>query len=267
MTRPDGTIPLFNDAFDDVAPSTRALVAYAERLGFAQTPLPHGPMLALPDSGYYRWTGQGFDLWADVGRLGPDYLPGHAHADCLGFELFADGRAVVVDTGVSTYEAGPMRARERGTDAHNTVLIGDSDQAEMWGAFRVGRRPDVTVLRATESEISAEHNGYARLGVRHRRTFSFDDGGVTIVDNLYWDRPTGATAVAHIHFAPGIHAVISGTVISAGPIKIELRGAKAQWLEKCEIARGFGAREPALRLAADFSEALVTRIERCASSS
>ena len=63
-----------------------------------------------------------------------------AIADFFSFELSLRGTRVVVDSGVSTYETGPMREYCRSTRAHNTVEIEGQDLVELWGAFRVGRR-------------------------------------------------------------------------------------------------------------------------------
>ena len=57
----------------------------------------------------------------DVALIGPDYLPGHAHADTLSFELSLFGQRVIVNGGTSRYGSGPERLAERGTAAHSTV--------------------------------------------------------------------------------------------------------------------------------------------------
>lgn len=263
MTRPDGRVPLFNDAAGDSEPTTAALDAYAARLGFPATPPPALGLAVLADTGYCRWSTRDLSLWAKMGRIGPDYLLGHAHADCFTFELFAGGRPAIVDTGVSTYDEGRVRAHERGTAAHNTVAVGEADLAEMWKSFRVGRRPDVTPLEVSERSVAASHDGYARFGVRHRRGFAFDAAGVTIEDHLSGARP----GIARLHLAPGIEPIVDGASVRAGPIRIHVENASGLRVERCEIALGFGERVPALCLGFDFSERLVTRIERCASSS
>ena len=76
----------------------------------------------------------------DVAPVGPDYLPGHAHADTLSFELSLFGQRVLVNSGTSQYEAGPERSRQRGTAAHNTVIVDGHDSSEVWAGFRVARR-------------------------------------------------------------------------------------------------------------------------------
>ncbi len=53
----------------------------------------------------------------------PSYQPGHAHADTFNFVLNIHNEPLIVDTGISTYEANETRLKERGTAAHNTVTV------------------------------------------------------------------------------------------------------------------------------------------------
>ncbi|WP_413889259.1 heparinase II/III family protein [Candidatus Aalborgicola defluviihabitans] len=74
----------------------------------------------------------------DVAPVGPAYLPGHAHADTLSFELSVSGQRVVVNGGTSRYGLGPLRLRERETAAHSTVEVAKQSSSEVWGGFRSG---------------------------------------------------------------------------------------------------------------------------------
>src|SRR5690606_4238812 len=104
---------------------------------------------------------------ADVGRVGPDYLPGHAHADTLSFELSLHGRRVLVNGGTSTYEAGPLRLRQRGTAMHNALEVDGQDSSEVWSSFRVARRAlPMNIRWADEGSVlvlEGSHHGYWRL--------------------------------------------------------------------------------------------------------
>ena len=203
MTHPDGGIALFNDSAFGVHPAPRRLVREA-----GWTPPDDAGGFALPDSGYYgARTRSGHYVICDAGPIGPDWQPGHGHADLLSFELSLRGARVVVDSGVSTYEAGPMRQYCRSTRAHNTVEIEGQDQAELWGAFRVGRRPRprnvVWTVLDDGFELSAGHDGYRWLPgrPRHSRSFAWrDDGRLTIRDHVDSDRPV--RSVARLHFHP-----------------------------------------------------------------
>ncbi|MFU8814854.1 MAG: heparinase II/III family protein [Pseudomonadales bacterium] len=141
---PDGRIPLFNDSAFGIAPTAAELSAYARRLfGYCYAGRACEPeLICKDDSGLYGVRAGGDMVLMDCGAIGPDYQPGHTHCDFLSYELMLDGRRVVVDTGVFEYAPGPMRDYVRSTRAHNTVVIDDDEQSELWGEFRVGRRAE-----------------------------------------------------------------------------------------------------------------------------
>jgi uncharacterized heparinase superfamily protein len=166
MSHPDGAIAFFNDAAWGIAPPNGALLAYASRLGIACGP-PSAPICHLPESGYVRMSAGDFVVLADLARIGPDYLPGHAHADTLSFEASFAGQRVFVNSGTSEYGTGTERQRQRGTAAHNTVVVEGRDSSEVWAGFRVGRRArprNVQVAQyADRLHVEASHDGYRYL--------------------------------------------------------------------------------------------------------
>jgi uncharacterized heparinase superfamily protein len=187
LCHPDGEIPLFNDAAFGMAPSPSALAAYAGRLGLSWPSPSTKEMEWLPDSGYARLGGPGVVLYCDAAPLGPDWQPGHGHADSLTWECSIHGRRVIVDPGTSTYAAGAERLRQRGTGAHNTVCIDGKDSSEVWSSFRVGRRARIT--RTSPSPIARElvaaHDGYSHIGIRsHARLWRLLDNGIEIDDEV-----------------------------------------------------------------------------------
>ncbi len=69
------------------------------------------------------------------------------------------------------------------------MCIGDADQALLYGSFRVGRTPRVTVnsidVSANGMDVSAFHDGYeGRFGVTHQRRFEANDDGLRITDSV-----------------------------------------------------------------------------------
>lgn len=207
MTHPDGEIALFNDSAFAIAPTPAALIEYADALAIP-APEPAGAGLHhLPQSGYAAATLGPAYLIADIGEIGPDYIPGHAHADTLSFELSLFGARFIVDSGCSTYVEGPERLRQRGTQCHNTIAIAGQDSSEVWGGFRVARRArpfDVSAMQQNDRiRISAAHDGYRRLrnGPAHRRQWCLSPGRLEIHDEL--DTGIGG-AVARLHFHPDV---------------------------------------------------------------
>jgi len=204
MTHPDGGIGLFNDAAFEIAPDYAVLAGYARRLAVPVAEKALGAVEALPDSGYVRLQNARAVMICDVAPAGPDYLPGHAHADTLSFELSLDGRRVLVNGGTSSYELNPERQRQRGTAAHNTVAIDSQDSSEVWGGFRVARRARPFNVRWGEEDgsiwLEGAHDGYRRLPGRviHHRRWILRLDGLTIEDRLEGRFHT-ASLFFHVH--------------------------------------------------------------------
>lgn len=214
MCHPDGEISLFNDAAFDIAPSVAELDAYARRVLVDELPTPAQlPLLHLKDSGYVRLAHGPAVTLVDVAPVGPDYLLGHAHADTLSFELSVAGQRVLVNSGTSCYGSSAERLRQRGTAAHNTVVLDGKDSSEVWDGFRVARRAYPVGLRigysadTTATEVQCAHNGYTHLPGKptHYRTWRMDAHGLTITDRLDGSKQC---AEARFHFHPDVKVQI-----------------------------------------------------------
>ncbi len=201
LTHPDGGIAFFNDAAMGVAPDNAELMDYAMRLGLQAPPSPSSKHLV--DSGYLRLELGTATLLADLARIGPDYLPGHAHADTLSFELSYGAQRVVVNSGTSVYGLGAERLRQRGTGAHSTVTVAEQDSSEVWSGFRVGRRARVTVYEVqttgVEMGFAASHDGYRALpgAPRHSRQAKLTQTGLRVVDQVSGNLPAQARYFLH----------------------------------------------------------------------
>ena len=53
-----------------------------------------------------------------------------------------------MNSGTSEYGLGEERQRQRGTAAHNTVVIDGENSSEVWAGFRVARRARARLLDA-----------------------------------------------------------------------------------------------------------------------
>ena len=171
-----------------------------------KTTKPAAAPIWLRDSGYIRLAAGPAVALLDVAPIGPDYLPGHAHADTLSFELSLFGQRVIVNGGTSRYGTGPERLAERGTAAHSTVRIDGADSSEVWGGFRVARRARpfaVQVISHPVQGVSAAHDGYRRLPGRpvHRREWRLTPERFSVVDTIEGGY---GVAVARFHLHPAI---------------------------------------------------------------
>jgi uncharacterized heparinase superfamily protein len=250
MTHPDGEIAFFNDAAIGIAPNLAALTVYAGALGIAAEESPRignpGRRRLLPGSGYLRAEAGAAVLLADVGEIGPDYLPGHAHADTLSFELSVFGQRVVVNSGTSEYGLGAERLRQRGTAAHSTVQIDDADSSEVWSGFRVARRarPLGRTLDGLDEAgekngtviLGCAHDGYLRLPGRpmHRREWRLTPGSLRITDRI--EGGFGG-AVARFHLHPAITAHGDGVF---GELKLS-DGHRIRWSASGGVVRIVGS--------------------------
>jgi uncharacterized heparinase superfamily protein len=236
---PDGQVPLLKDTAWDAAPAPQDLLAAgaiyfdepAYKRGddpglyslllfgtagsekFRQWPLNRESQgsRALVESGHYvmRGDASGEYLIMDVGKPCPDYLPAHAQADLLTYELSIEGQRIVVDSGVYEYAAGAWRDYFRSTRAHNTVEVAGENQSEMWSSFRVARRARPGRVfwqeRGGLVMLQGEHDGYCRqpVPVVHRRTMVYYQNHFwLVVDELKGKGQT--TADSYVHFHPNL---------------------------------------------------------------
>lgn len=218
LSRPDGTLHLFNDAAGGIAPGRAWLDALARSVLGDGVPVAAGTV-ALPETGYYGMvdTARGDRLLVDCGEPGPPYQPGHAHCDLLSFELDVAGVPLVVDAGVSGYDGDPFREYVRSTRAHNTVEIAGREQSEMWGTFRVARRG-----RALGARAAGDGDGFAFAGscspfwsrdVVHARDIRGGAGCWTVTDRV--SGADGAPLRSFLHLHPRWEVAVRDEVVVA----------------------------------------------------
>lgn len=209
MSHPDGRIGFFNDAAFGIAPENAALLTYGASLGLPESdPIP--PLCRLESSGYARLQKGAAVVLADIAPVGPTYLPAHAHADTLSFEMSLHGARLIVNGGTSVYGADAERHRQRGTAAHSTLCLNGENSTEVWGGFRVGRRARVSEVKCRSTpgalRLAAQHDGYTHMPGRpvHHRTWELQHDRLIVIDTVRG----GGTHSANIryHLAPGITA-------------------------------------------------------------
>jgi len=228
-----GESVFFNDATHGIAPDFSQLDRYADRLGLTMPYVASQGLIHLSDSGFIQVTqGEAFAL-LDVGEIGPDHLPGHAHADTLSFELSLFGHRCIVNSGVSRYGEGEERLWQRGTPAHSTVEIDGEDSSEVWGGFRVARRARPFGLNTEETDaaisVTCSHDGYKRLKGKpvHTRQWHFEPGRMVVTDNV---QGGGHQVVAYFHLHPDAKVRVDD---GASNGRIELDGGRSvKWLVK-----------------------------------
>jgi uncharacterized heparinase superfamily protein len=193
MSHPDGGVSFFNDSVDGIAPSKSKIEEYAKKLGFKVKPinLIDFQVIDNTNSGYMCATGAGNKLIFDAAAVGPGYIPGHAHADTLSFELSIGAQRVFVNSGTSEYGLTLMRLNQRRTASHNTVEVDGKDSSQVWSGFRVGNRAEIIskhtkIKHENRIELLASHNGYKSLfgGCIHTRKLTFSENRLMVSDSL-----------------------------------------------------------------------------------
>jgi uncharacterized heparinase superfamily protein len=208
MIHPDGNIAFFNDSAFEIASNFKELKKYAQRLGIHYSDIQFNEITHLADSGYIRLKYKDLFGLIDVAPIGPDYLPGHAHADTLSFEISLFGQRIIVNSGTSEYKVSSIRKYERSTKAHNTVVVNDKNSSEVWSSFRVAKRAYPLDLKIKNSNnyksIYCTHDGYKRLKGKpiHKRSWEFFESSLIIKDHL---EGSFESAYAYFHFHPLIN--------------------------------------------------------------
>ena len=195
-----GKTPLFNDSGDGVAKECSALLLAANEL-FGVQPVYSD---SFDSSGYHKLYDNNIALMFDAGTIGPSYMPGHGHCDCLSFELSVDNKPLFVNSGTYQYQ-GKYRNYFRTTRAHNTQMVGDKEQSECWGEHRVARR--VSLVKADKSAHSITASCSSFSGDKHTRSVSLKDNILSVMDRT--NVKTAATVHSYLHLVMGVSPVVT----------------------------------------------------------
>lgn len=190
-------VPAFQDSAYDIALPLDTLHSYgASLLQDADRPKP----TPLTSSGYRRLEQNNLTMWLNVGEIAPAFQPAHAHSDELSYELFDNGKPIVVNTGTSTYEKNRRRFIERSTLSHNCVYFDGDNLSDVWSGFRVGYRAKVRLDYDTSELVQATCQ---TRGADIQRRFQKSSNGVEIIDQIL-SRTNKKRASGAIHFHPHV---------------------------------------------------------------
>lgn len=266
MIHPDGEVSFFNDAAIGIAATPAEIFNYANKLGIEHKS-PLNLLTTNHASGYSRVQNDNYTLLFDHANVGPDYLPGHAHADSLSFEMSVGSQRVFVNSGTSMYGVSKERLRQRETSAHNTVVVNGKSSSEVWSGFRVARRAYTQLIKAEDNSnnitLSACHDGYKRLQpkVTHTRTINALADSCIIIDDL--STKTAAEFNLHVHPDVEIKKVdeTSLELKFACKSKVVLVSSHACFVEESTWHPEFGKTIPNQKIVIPFTNGnLITKI-------
>jgi uncharacterized heparinase superfamily protein len=275
MCHPDGEISFFNDATFGVAPSVLELNDYRNRIFNKQNNSLNGldivkkSFTELSDSGYTCVQMPNMLAIIDRAEIGPDYLPGHAHADTLSFELSLFGQRVVVNSGIHTYDNSAARHEDRSTSSHSTIVIDGQNSSEVWSAFRVARRARIFKNISKNNNgvitLSACHDGYKRLPGKkiHCREWTFEEGMITITDLITGKGECIVDSILPIH--PNVHVELykdnsTKLEFKGNNVLVKVEGNGKLNHNKSRYHRGFGESIENIKLIYSTNEVLPIKV-------
>lgn len=252
ITFKDGSIPYLNDSTQEIAPTSRELFEYAKKLNIKKDIIP------LNESGYRKFVTDKYECVIDVGNIGPDYIPGHTHADTFNFVLHVGNNPFIVDTGLSTYETNERRMLERSTSSHNTVEVDAQNQSEVWGGFRVAKRAKITHLTEENNSVEATHDGYQKIGAFHTRKFKFEENSIIIEDSI--ESKKQHQCISYLHFHPKVNVILGNDTITYDGIRINFYGNENIQKEDYMYTEGFNKLKKAEKMKIYFTKKLKMEI-------
>lgn len=228
ITFSNGDIPHFNDSTAGIAPTTDQLVQYSEKLGTTTQ------KIKLSSNGYRKYSFGDYEMVVDTGKIGPDYIPGHAHCDIMSFVLYSKGKPLIVDTGISVYGGNSkLRYRERSTSAHNTVMVMNYEQAEIWGDFRVARRSYPRILKEKDDLLEVEYKHFSGKYI-HKRIFIFHPDSIEIKDEV----TSPEISKSFLHFHDSVDIAFYDNKIKVNDNEIFIENGKLK-ISNFDLSKGF----------------------------
>lgn len=189
MTHPDGRIAQFNDSVLMPGISRETSEAPVNYL--------------LEDSGFFVRRTPDHYFVLSCGEPSPAFQPGHTHCDILSYELSLGTQRCIIDTGIGSYQDESIRNDCRSSQAHNLPFIEHTNQSDIWGSFRIGRRAKILHRRFEAETGLLELEFIDQYEQRFRREIIFQGNSIRVRDRMFDRRVTG-TFCSLIHLAPEV---------------------------------------------------------------
>lgn len=204
-----GKTPAFNDSTDGISKDYECILETCKQ-EFNITPK---FIDSFNDGGYYILRNDQHKLIFDCGKICPSYLPAHGHCDALSYELSIEGIPILVNSGTYQYEGGEWRNYFRKTKAHNTVMIGDKEQSQFWGSFRIANRiSDVKRSRFNYKGLNFISGAYKTyFGARHTRFIGeIDENVLLVLDKV--ESNASEDVKSYVHLDPNVKVSLNESI-------------------------------------------------------
>lgn len=193
----DGGLALFNGAREESPVLVDLVLTQAGRGGRA----PAG----LTESGFQRLQAGRTVLMVDCGPPPPHGIDRLSHAGTLSMEISVGRERMVVNCGAAPPSAGPWADAARATAAHSTLVVADTNSAEL-KPQGLGRVPVVVDAQRQEANgahwLEASHDGYKAVNgaIHHRRLYVGETGeDIRGEDGIEAPGPLAFAVRFHLH--------------------------------------------------------------------
>ena len=206
----DGGLALFNGAVEE----ERGLIDLAlSRAATSSGAIP----LDAPDTGFRRIEGRHATLIADTGA--PSATGRWAHAGTLSFEMSAGRERLIVNCGGWRGADAGWREALRGTAAHSTLVVDDTNTATLGADGTITDGPNTVKVERRNQDgatwIDSSHDGYLdTLGLIHkRRLYAGRDGadirGEDTLTHIRQRRRRGREFALRFHLHPEVRCAMT----------------------------------------------------------
>ncbi len=212
---------------------------FAVDLVLSEAEAPERPPAEAPESGFQRLAGGDTVLIADFGVPPPPGYDMRAHAGTLSFEMSAGADRLIVNCGAASRDEPDWADRTRATAAHATLVVDDTNSAEVLPGGGLGRRARNATCTRSEANgaiwLDMHHDGYAgRFGlIHHRRLYLAPGGGDLRGEDSLTGLMEGRPFAVRFHLHPAVevleHPAAGGDPVGGGEGNGD--GGAGGWIE------------------------------------
>ena len=219
----DGGLALFNGSNEGTVERVDLALARAEAKGRAP--------LSAPHAGFQRLQAGRSLVIIDTGTPAASGFDENAHAGTLSFEMSHGRERLIVNCGSYDGPNERWRSVARATAAHSTLVVADTNSAEIDAVGGLGRRPTSVPCERVEDAgaqwIVASHDGYLSLcGLTHTRELFLAGDGEDLRGEDRLDGRPGQSFAIRFHLHPQVQVSLTqegGTVLLRLPSGIGWR--------------------------------------------
>jgi len=199
----DGALALFNGSKEGNPALIDLVLSQAGRGSRAASP-------GFAGGGFQRLQGRRTVMIVDCGTPPAPGFDRFAHAGTLSFELSVGRDRVIVNCGAAPAAGPEWQDAARATAAHSTLVIADTNSAEL-RPDGLGRKPEKVIVEHQEANgahwLEVSHDGWLKpFGALHRRRLYMAESGEDIRGEDSVEAGTPQPFVVRFHLHPTVNA-------------------------------------------------------------